>query len=78
MQELMWIYFLNDILIDWKRQLDDSKDALLPILHKEFPNLEEYQFKRKLMLSHMNHVLKSWQGTVRTTVNAKSIKPRTL
>ena len=75
MQELMWVYFLDNILNDWKCQPHDSEDALLAILHREFPSPKEHLFKRKMMLSHMNHVLKSQQGTTRISMYEESIKP---
>ena len=38
MRELMGIYFPDDILTDWRRQPDGSKNAVLDMLHREFPN----------------------------------------
>ena len=29
MRELMWVYFPDDILTDWRRQPKDSKDAVI-------------------------------------------------
>ena len=71
----MWVYFLDDILIDWRHQPKDSKNAMIDVLHQEFPNPEGYQFNKDKMISHMNHVLKSQQGTARTAVNTNSPKP---
>ncbi|MCO5615118.1 hypothetical protein L7F22_069407 [Adiantum nelumboides] len=55
MHELMWIYFPDDILTDWRRQPRDSKQAVIDQLHRKFPNLEGHRFKEKAMLSFMNH-----------------------
>ena len=75
MRELMWVYFSDDILTDWRRQPKDSKDAVVDVLHREFPNPEGYRFKYDRMVAHMNHVLKSRRGTARTAVNTESPKP---
>ena len=71
----MWVYFPDDILTDWRRQPKDSKDAMVDVLHWEFPNPEGYHFKYDRMVALMNHVLKSRQGTARTAVNTESPKP---
>ena len=71
----MWVYFSDDILIDSRRQLDNSKEAKIAILHREFPNPKGYRFARKAMLAHIYHVLKSRQGTARAKVNIKGTKP---
>ena len=31
MRELMWVYFPDDILIDWRRQPKESKEAVISI-----------------------------------------------
>ena len=38
MHKLMWIYFLDDILIDWRHQPIDNKNAVILALHREFLN----------------------------------------
>ena len=54
MRELMWVYFPDDLLMEWRRQPKDSKDAVIAILHREFSNLEGYCFDKHQMISHMN------------------------
>ena len=54
MRELMGIYFSDDILTDWRRQLDGSKNAVLDVLHREFPNPMDCRFNNMVMLSAMN------------------------
>ena len=75
MRELMWVYFSDDILTDWKRQPNSSKEAVLEALHQEFPNPKGYRFDKHKMTYHMNHTLKSQRGTARTVVNTESPKP---
>ncbi len=75
MHELMWIYFPDDILTDWRRQPRDSKQAVLEQLHREFPNPEGHRFKEKAMLSFMNHVLKSRRGMAREAASEGCLKP---
>ncbi|MCO5594101.1 hypothetical protein L7F22_048122 [Adiantum nelumboides] len=75
MHELMWIYFPDDILTDWRRQPRDSKQAVIDQLHREFPNSEGHRFKEKAMLSFMNHVLKSRHGMARAALSDGSLKP---
>ena len=76
MHELMWVYFPDDILTDWRRQPTISKDAvIIDALHAEFPNLPSLQFKKAVMLAHMNHVLKSRRGMARHGVDDQSMKP---
>ena len=62
-------------LLDWRRQPKESKEIVISILHREFPNPMEYHFDKNKMISHMNHALKSRQGIVRTVVNTKSPNP---
>ncbi|MCO5602964.1 hypothetical protein L7F22_057105 [Adiantum nelumboides] len=75
MHELMWIYFPDDILTDWRRQPRDSKQAVIDLLHREFLNPEGHRFKEKAMLSFMNHVLKSRRGMARAALFDGSLKP---
>ena len=65
MRELMSVYFPDDILTDWRRQPDGSKNAVLDQLHREFPNPLDYRFKREVMLQAMKQALKSRRGTAR-------------
>ncbi|MCO5562892.1 hypothetical protein L7F22_016528 [Adiantum nelumboides] len=75
MHELMWVYFLDDILTDWRRQFANSKNTVINQLHWEFPNLEGYRFREAAMLSLMNHVLKSRRGMAREAADEGGLKP---
>lgn len=75
MRELMEIYFPDDILTDWRLQPEGSKDIVIDILHREFPNPLEYRFKTKVMKSAMNQALKSRRGTARTAGREGVRKP---
>ncbi|MCO5580231.1 hypothetical protein L7F22_034097 [Adiantum nelumboides] len=59
MHELMWIYFPDDIFIDWRRQPRDSKQAVIDQLHREFLNPEGHRFKEKAMLHEPRTELKA-------------------
>ncbi|MCO5574346.1 hypothetical protein L7F22_028129 [Adiantum nelumboides] len=73
--ELMWVYFPDDILTDWRRQPTDSKNTVINQLHREFPNPEGYRFRTAAMLSLMNHVLKSRRGMAREAADEGGLKP---
>ena len=75
MHKLMWIYFLDEIPIDYRHQPTNSKNAMPEAMHKEFPNLARYWFRSKTLLSEMSHVLKSRQGLTREAADEVSIKP---
>lgn len=75
MRELMGVYFPDDILTDWRRQPDDSKNAVLDALHRQFPNPMNYRFKKEVMLSAMNQALKSRRGTAREADREGARKP---
>ncbi|MCO5568204.1 hypothetical protein L7F22_021900 [Adiantum nelumboides] len=75
MHELMWVYFLDDIHIDWRRQPVDSKNTIINQLHKEFPNPKGYRIRTATMLSLMNHVLKSSRGMAREAADKGGLKP---
>ncbi|MCO5603412.1 hypothetical protein L7F22_057562 [Adiantum nelumboides] len=75
MHELMWVYFPDDILTDWRRQPADSKNTVINQLHREFPNPKGYRFRTAAMLSLMNHVLKSRQGMAREAAHEGGLKP---
>ncbi|MCO5551794.1 hypothetical protein L7F22_005296 [Adiantum nelumboides] len=75
MHELMWVYFPDDILTDWRCQPADSKNTVINQLHREFPNPEGYQFRMAAMVSLMNHVLKSRWGMAREAADKGGLKP---
>ena len=75
MRELMWVYLLDDILTHWRRQPIESKDVIIDILHREFPNPPSFKFKKIHMLAYMNHVLKSRRGMARHAIDEHSTKP---
>lgn len=75
MHELLWVYFPDDILTDWRKQPKDSKDRVIEILHSEYPNPEGYRFKTAPMLRHMGHVLKSRRGVAREAFDSGNRKP---
>ena len=75
MRELMWVYFPDDILMDWRHQPESSKNAVVEVLHREFPNPAGYQFNDNWTKSAMNQALKSMQGSARTAKKSGSRKP---
>ena len=78
MRELMQIYFPDDILTDWRRQPESSKDIVIDRLHTEFPNPIEYRFKNEIMRQAMNQALKSRRGSARKSYDAGARKPPSL
>lgn len=75
MHELTWIYFVDDILKDWRLQPKEAKEALLERLHTEFPNPEGHRFNNKAMLKHIGHTLKSRRSLLRIAVDHGDRKP---
>ncbi len=75
MRELMGVYFPDDILTDWRRQPESSKDAVIDALHREFPNPMDRRFNDDIMRSAMNQALKSRRGSARTAERHGARKP---
>ena len=75
MHELGYIYFPDDILLDWRRQPEGSKEALINQLHREFPNPPDCQFNIEWMKSAMKQALKSRRGSARTAERSGDRKP---
>ena len=43
----MWVYFPDNILINWRRQLKDIKNAMIDVLYQDFPSPPKgYQFNK--------------------------------
>ena len=75
MRELGYVYFPDNILLDWRRQPEGSKEALIYVLHREFPNPPDCQFNIEWMESAMKQSLKSRRGLARTAERSGDRKP---
>ena len=72
MRELGYVYFSDDIILDWRRQPEEGS---IDVLHMEFPNPPDCQFNIDWMKSAMKQALKSRRGLARTTERSGDRKP---